>query len=124
MPAGAARRERRRAAGSVATSGRGRHLVVRQQERVLRDVVLLGRVRRPGQRPGDGASRRRGSCAAALFALRLQRRVRPRERRAPLHASLLELSGSPRSPPLRGWLALAFPLRRVSGILRWKVGCA
>lgn len=49
-----------------------------------RDVVLGSRVLGPGQRPGHGASQRRGPFAASLFALRFQRRVKPREPPLPL----------------------------------------
>lgn len=63
----------------------GRHLAVRQQlpqrEPVPRDVVDRGGLLGTRPRPGDGASQHRGPFAAALLALRFQRRVTTREPR-------------------------------------------
>lgn len=73
------RKERSGDAGSCAISGRGRHLAVKQQEVEPLDALARNAVPGSGQRPGDGSYLRRGPSAAALFALRFQRRVKPRE---------------------------------------------
>lgn len=116
--------------GSGATSGRGSHLAVRQQELVRRDALLRGCVLGLRQGPGDGASPRRGPCAAALFALRFQRRVRPgrhRVRTPPAPDPALGGRGRPRRPAglvsVRGSLSLG----RLASLQRpaaWILGTA
>lgn len=81
------------------------------------DDVLRSRVLGSRPRAGDGAARRRPR-AAALLALRVQRRVRPRSRSP--SRSLLTPSGVRRAS-VSGWLVLSAHRLGVGADGRWAV---